>query len=119
MDPLSDVLRAVRLTVGVLFDVHAYEPWAAETPPGRTIVGTIFPGTEHLIPYHVVARGTCWGHAIGEAPRHLATGDVVVFPHGDAHVLSSAPGMRGMPRMEIYRAPGPGGQLPFTLTVGS
>ena len=25
----------------------------------------------------------------------LHAGDVVMFPHGDAHVVSSAPGMRG------------------------
>ena len=94
MDALSDVLRAVRLTGAVFFDVHASEPWVAETPPGRSIVGSIFPGAEHLISYHVIARGTCWGQAIGEAPRRLVAGDVIVFPHGDPHILSSAAGMR-------------------------
>ena len=44
MDALSDVLRAVRLTGAVFFDIHASDPWVAETPPGETIVGTIFPG---------------------------------------------------------------------------
>jgi AraC-like DNA-binding protein len=118
MDPLSDVLRAVRLTGAVFFDVHASEPWVAEAPPGRSIVGTIFPGAEHLIPYHVVVRGACWGHVVGEAPRRLATGDVIVFPHGDPHVMSSAPGMRGTPQIELYRPP-PDGHLPFALTMGS
>ena len=56
---LSDVLRAVRLTGAVFFDVHASEPWVAETPPGGSIVGSIFPGAEHLISYHV------------DRPRHL------------------------------------------------
>ena len=60
MDALSDVLRAVRLTGAVFFDVHASEPWVAETPVGGSIVGTIFPGAEHLISYHVIAHGTCW-----------------------------------------------------------
>jgi AraC-like DNA-binding protein len=118
MDALSDVLRAVRLTGAVFFDVFASEPWIAEAPPGRSIVGAIFPGAEHLISYHVVARGTCWGHVVGEAPRRLVTGDVIVFPHGDTHVMSSAPGMRGTPQMDIYRPP-PDGRLPFTLTMGS
>jgi AraC-like DNA-binding protein len=118
MDALSDVLRAVRLTGAVFFDVHASEPWVAETPPGRSIVGTVFPGTEHLIPYHVVARGTCWGHAVDEAPRRLATGDIIVFPHGDAHVLSSAPGMRGTPQLDIYRPPADA-RLPFTIAMGT
>ena len=115
---LSDVLRAVRLTGAVFFDVHASEPWVAEAPPGRAIVGTIFPAPNTSSPYHVVARGTCWGHVVGEAPRHLVTGDVIVFPHGDPHVMSSAPGMRGTPRIELYRPPSDG-HLPFTLTMGS
>src|SRR5262245_64977738 len=97
MDALSDVLRAVRLTGAVFFDVHASEPWVAEAPPGKAIVGRIFPDAEHLISYHVVTQGGCWGCVIGETPMHIAAGDVLVFPHGDAHVLSSAPGMRGTP----------------------
>jgi AraC-like DNA-binding protein len=118
MDALSDVLRAVRLTGAVFFDVFASEPWIAEAPPGRSIVGAIFPGAEHLISYHVVARGTCWGHVVGEAPRRLVTGDVIVFPHGDTHVMSSAPGMRATPQIDLYRPPADG-RLPFTLTMGS
>jgi Cupin len=118
MDALSDVLRAVRLTGAVFFDVHASEPWVAEAPPGRAIVGQIFPGAEHLIPYHVVMSGTCWGHVVGDAPRQLLPGDVIVFPHGDPHVMSSTPGMRGTPRIELYRPPSDG-HLPFTLTMGS
>jgi hypothetical protein len=35
MDALSDVLKAVRLTGAVFFDVRASDPWVAETPPPR------------------------------------------------------------------------------------
>ena len=65
MDALSDVLRAVRLTGAIFFDVYASEPWVAEAPPGRAIVDQIFPGAEHLIPYHVIVSGTCWEHIVG------------------------------------------------------
>ena len=34
MDALSDVLKAVRLTGAIFFDIHASEPWVAETPRG-------------------------------------------------------------------------------------
>jgi AraC-like DNA-binding protein len=117
MDALSDVLRAVRLTGAAFFDVHASEPWVAEAPPGRAIAGQIFPGCEHLIPYHVLARGTCWGHVVGQPPRQLLPGDVIVFPHGDAHVMSSAPGMRDVPNLDSYRRP-EDGRIPFTLRMG-
>jgi AraC-like DNA-binding protein len=96
-DALSEVLRAVRLTGAVFFAVDASSPWVAETPPGREIGPHIMPGVEHVIEYHVITAGSCWGGVVDEAPVRLETGDIIVFPQGDAHVLSSAPGMRGSP----------------------
>ena len=87
MDALSDVLRAVRLTGAIFFDVRASEPWVAETPPGGAIVGAMFPGSEHLISYHVITRGNCWASVPGEPPARLSAGDIIVLPHGDTHVL--------------------------------
>ena len=119
MDALSDVLRAVRLTGAVFFDIRASDPWVAETPPGETIVGTIFPGigAEHLISYHVITGGSCWACLIGEAPIQLHAGDIIVFPHGDAHVMSSGPGMRAAPIPARYHPPSEG-QLPFAVSMG-
>ena len=65
MDALSDVLRAVRLTGAVFFDVKASEPWVAETPPGATIVRNIFPGADHLMSYHVVTQRLLLGLPAG------------------------------------------------------
>jgi AraC-like DNA-binding protein len=117
MDTLSEVLRAVRLTGAVFYDIAAADPWVIETPAGATIVSDIFPGTEHLIPYHMVASGSCWAWAPDQPPAHLSAGDVIVFPHGDAHVLSSAPGMRGLADPEIYRRARES-SLPFRVTAG-
>jgi AraC-like DNA-binding protein len=118
VDALSDVLAAVRLTGAVFFDVHASEPWVAETPPGTTIVDRIFPHADHLIPYHAIVSGSCWVTVPGEAPIRLAAGDVVMFPQGHAHVLSSAPGMRGKPDLQQYRRPDES-HLPFSLALGA
>jgi AraC-like DNA-binding protein len=117
MDALSDVLRTVRLTGAIFFDIHASEPWVAETPQGESIVGAMFPGSEHLICYHVITKGACWAVVPGEPPIRLVAGDVIVLPHGDAHVLSSTPGMRRTPDMSLYRMP-PGGQLPVSISMG-
>ena len=84
----------------------------------RSIVGSIFPNTEHLISYHVVTRGACWGALLDEPPLRLAAGDIIVFPHGDPHVISSGPGMRGTPDLALYRPPSHG-QLPFTISMGN
>src|SRR5215475_11445064 len=94
-DTLSEVLRAVRLTGAVFFSVDASAPWVAETPPLREIAPFIMPGVEHVIEYHIVTAGSCWAGIVNETTVRLATGDIIVFPQGDAHALSSAPGMRG------------------------
>jgi AraC-like DNA-binding protein len=117
MDALSDVLRAVRLTGAVFFDVRAAAPWAAATPSSRTIAKRVFPETEHLIPYHVLHRGRAFLSVDGGAPIALTAGDIVVVPHGAPHVLSSAPGLRTKPDLKIYRPP-KDQSLPFALDVG-
>ncbi len=117
MDALSDVLRAVRLKGAIFFDVHASDPWAAETPAGNQIVGRMFPAAENLICYHAITRGTCWAAVAGEPPLFLRAGDVVVIPHGHAHVLSSTPGLRGEHDLSRYRAPNEL-ELPVAISMG-
>jgi AraC-like DNA-binding protein len=112
------VLRAVRLSGAVFFDVDASPPWVAETPAGEAIVNRVFPDADHLMSYHVIMRGSCWGGLIGEPAIQLLPGDIIVFPHGDPHVMASAPGMRGAPDLDTYQPP-TAAQLPFTLTMGS
>lgn len=101
-DVLSDVLRAVRLTGAVYFDFELSSPWVAEAPPSRAIAATVMPGADRVIEYHLIARGSCWGHAIGQEPAQLSEGDLIVFPQGDPHVLSSAPGMRAVPDLSVF-----------------
>src|SRR5882724_5838885 len=117
MDALSDVLRAVRLTGAIFFDIQASEPWVAETPSGQAIVEAMFPGSEHLICYHVITQGSCWACISGEPPTLLSAGDIIVLPHGDTHVLSSTPGLRRTPDMTLYRMP-VDGKLPVSISMG-
>lgn len=116
-DPLSDVLHAVRLQGAVFFHVEASAPWVAEAPPASRIAQRIMPGAQHVIEWHAVIRGECWAGLVGERPERLGPGDVVVFPQGDPHALSSAPGMRAEPLLDIFRA-APDARLPFPLKHG-
>ena len=104
-DVLSDVLRAVRLTGAVYFDFELSSPWVAEAPPSREIAATVMPGAERVIEYHLIARGACWGQVVGQEPIRLNEGDFIVFPQGDAHTMSSAPGMRATPDMSLFARP--------------
>jgi len=107
-DVLSDVLGAIHLTGAVFFDYSLSGPWAVEAPPAREIAATVMPGAQRVIEYHLIAGGTCWGCQVGRNPIRLREGDLILFPQGDAHVLSSAPGMRAAPDLSAYaRPPGP------------
>lgn len=104
-DVLSAVLRSVRLTGAVYFDFELSAPWVAEAPPAREIAASVMPGAQRVIEYHLIARGSCWGNVVGGSPIRLTEGDLIVFPQGDPHVLSSAPGMRATPDMSVYVKP--------------
>ncbi|HEX2585059.1 MAG TPA: AraC family transcriptional regulator [Steroidobacteraceae bacterium] len=117
MDALSDVLQAIRLTGSIFFDIRATDPWVAETPEGRSVVAAMFPGSEHMMCYHVITQGSCWASVPGEQPLQLTAGDIIVLPHGDTHVLSSAPGLRKSPNMALYRRPDDG-RLPSAIAMG-
>lgn len=103
LDTLSEVLRAVRLEGAIFFSIDGSAPWLVETPPAREIRPYLMPGAGHVIEYHVITAGSAYGAALGEPPVRLETGDVIVFPQGDPHVMSSAPGMRGTVDYEPFK----------------
>jgi AraC-like DNA-binding protein len=118
-DALSDLLRAVRLRGAIFFYVEGAAPWVAEAPAAKTIIPAILPGVDHMMEFHVVARGGCWAAVVGQEPIRLDEGDVVIFPQGDHHVMSSAPGLRAE-RADAgsFFTPKPP-QLPFSLSIGA
>jgi AraC-like DNA-binding protein len=96
-DPLSDVLRSVQLRGAIFYYVSFRGEWVAETPGAPQLSDALMPGAEHVLAYHLIAKGNGWAATDGEPPVRLARGDIVMFPRGHAHVLSSAPGMRAQP----------------------
>lgn len=92
-DVLSDVLEAVRLTGALFFLVDALSPWVAGAPEGAALASVLLPRVRHVVSYHVILEGTCWCRMAAHAPLRLEAGDTVVVPHGDAYLLSSAPGV--------------------------
>jgi len=116
VDVLSDVLRAVRLTGAIFFDVEASAPWVATTPAGITVARSVMPEAEHVIMFHAITSGGCWAELEDDSmpPLRLAAGDVVVVPMGDAHVFCSTPGMRAPPNLDLYYRPADH-QLPFLV----
>jgi len=117
-DALSDLLRTVRLTGATFFDVVARAPWVAEQPSREMVLPKVLPGAEHLIAYHVITEGRCFASIVGGEAFSVEAGEVIVFTHGDAHVMSSSPGMRAEPfakdKMDAIAA----SRLPFFANYG-
>ena len=60
-DALSDVLRAVRLSSAMFFHLDVRAPWVAAAPASSACASAVLPGAQHVIEYHVVIDGCCWG----------------------------------------------------------
>lgn len=118
MDVLSEVLRAVRLSGAVFFDMKAHAPWVGATPAASAIAGLVMPEAEHVICFHVLVAGSCWSELADHSapPTHVTAGDIVVVAKGDAHFLSSSPGMRGQADMATFHRPA-GHPLPLPHLV--
>ncbi|BDG01445.1 AraC family transcriptional regulator [Anaeromyxobacter oryzae] len=117
-DPLANVLGSVRLTGSVFFRLECAPPWVAEAPPSRAIAGRVMPGVDHVIEFHAITRGRCLAGIVGETRCVVEAGDVICFPHGDAHVLSSAQGLRATPDLSPYTRP-QDAPLPFCVKLGT
>ncbi len=120
-DVLSDVLRTAKLTGALFFLVDAAPPWELGVPHAKAFAPIILPRAQHVISYHVIARGSCWGALIGEPAVALTAGDILVFPHGDPYVMSSTPSDSSKVDVDgalsFFRLMA-GGQLPFTVIEG-
>ena len=89
MDPLSDVLRAVRLNGAFFYVFEGIAPWSISVGPARELVPRVLPEAEHLMAYHIVTAGRCWIGCEGVPQVELHPGDAILFPHGDAHLASA------------------------------
>src|SRR5215469_6477219 len=92
-DTLSDLLRSVRLRGAAFFYVSFRGEWSAGASEAAEIAQAVMPGCDHVMEYHMIAKGSGWAAVAGLPPVRLEAGDVVLFPQGDSHVLSSAPGL--------------------------
>lgn len=77
----------------MFFYISFRDEWSAEGLTAKEIAGGVMPGCEHVMEYHVMAKGNGWAAVSGLPPVRLSAGDIVMFPQGDRHVMSSAPGL--------------------------
>jgi AraC-like DNA-binding protein len=117
-DILSDVLRSVRLTGAIFFDVDVSEPWVSAAPHSSSIADAVIPGAGHVIEYHVLVEGQGWARVTNPemgAPIRLSPGSIIAFPHGDTHILASDPELTAEPDLDAFYQAVRSRDLPFHL----
>ncbi len=92
MDALSELLRVVKLSGAVFFNAECAAPWCVRSPPSARIAAHVgFPGC-HVIEFHLIAAGAGYIR-VGTETTPLTTGDVVMLPHGDTHIMGNGAGV--------------------------
>lgn len=90
-DPLSDVLRRVKLTGAVFHLVKASLPWGVEVPPARAYASIILPHAQHVVSYHIILKGSGWAIISDGTVTPFEAGDILVLAHGERYSLLSSP----------------------------
>jgi AraC family transcriptional regulator, alkane utilization regulator len=116
MDVLSDILRIIRFSGVIDLRPEFSAPWSIETPSCTNFADTIQANTPHLVPFHIVAAGNCWVKAKTNICQALAPGDIIIFPHGDSHILGDCPDHTPRPIADLL--PTPPWQVPPVMTYG-
>ena len=110
MDALSEVLRALRLTSGLFLEAEFSAPWCIDSAPGREDVRHILPSAEHVAIYHLVVHGGCRARLPDERGHvEVSAGELIMFPHGDAHLLGSDLQLAPVPSWTLVQPSADGG----------
>ncbi|MBB3179061.1 AraC family transcriptional regulator [Variovorax sp. Sphag1AA] len=94
MDALSETLRVVRLVGAIFINARFTAPWCYQSPRADTVAPLLEPGAERLVIFHLITEGECFVEMSGDEPVRLIAGDVIIFPQGDAHRMTSEPGLQ-------------------------
>jgi AraC-like DNA-binding protein len=93
MDAFSEILSGVKLNGAVYFTAEFSAPWGLTTPTSNIVAARAAIGAaEHLLLYHLVIEGGAVIELFDGHRTELAPGDIVIFPNGDAHHMSSGHG---------------------------
>ncbi len=109
IDPLSEVLRTVRLAGGVFLHAHFTAPWCVNSKVAPEDCAAYMPMPAQVIAYHYVIDGSLLVTVDGEAPVAVRAGEIVLLPRNDLHILGSAPGLKPVDAGDLIEPGSDGG----------
>ena len=77
-DALSCVLSRLQLNAEIYVDGQFSGTWAVDTSGSRRI------------PFHLIGQGEAWLHTDNLNEKRLYSGNMVLFPHDDVHIVSNS-----------------------------
>jgi len=102
MDVLSEVLRVVRLEGALFFNAEFSAPWCVRASSASEIAHYLSPRAGHLVLYHFLTEGRAYARLPNGDREELAAGDIVMFPHGDAHLLGNGGAVKPMEMLPTF-----------------
>lgn len=98
MDVLSEVLKAVKLDGAMFHNAEFSAPWCVRSPASCNVSSYLSPHSKHVIIYHLLTEGRGYAHVEGDDRSvPLNAGDIVIFPHGDPHILGNGSPVKPKP----------------------
>jgi AraC-like DNA-binding protein len=96
MDVLSEVLKVVKLQGALFYNGEFSSPWRFYSPDSRAVAPYVAPAARHVIIYHLLTEGRASARLVDGHRLILEAGDIVIFPHGDAHILENGPATKAV-----------------------
>ena len=90
-DPLGEALHLLRMSSVFYSRAEVGAPWSVSIP-----------AMQDCLMFHVINSGRCWLEVGGTTGRYLQTGDFILVPHGEGHLLASEP---GIPSVKLFDLP--------------
>jgi hypothetical protein len=111
MDPLSEVLRSVRLKGAIFLSAHFTAPWCVSVSITGDDCARFVGKSAQVIGYHFVIEGNLLVALEGAEMVEVCAGEIVLFPQNDNHLLANAPGIPAIKARDLMQPGGEGGLL--------
>jgi len=89
VDAFSEVLSSIKLKGALFFHAEFSAPWGFLSPQSKSLASYLMPDAQHLILFHFVLAGSARIRMEQGETVAVGAGDIVVFPHGDAHRMEN------------------------------
>jgi AraC-like DNA-binding protein len=89
VDACSEILSALKLQGAIFFRAEFSAPWFINAPPSPQLAAALGLDDTHVVNFHLLSEGEATVELPSGATLELTAGEVVIFPHGDAHYLMS------------------------------